>query len=236
MLGVKAQRLEEICLRHKCSYTRFDYRGHGESAGEPAAFTLSDWLKDTLLVLDAIQQPIVLVGSSMGGWLATLAANRRRSKVDGLLLLASAPDFFNELVQPRLSTSEYWDLQQGLVVNLPTRYEHPYPLTQKLLDSGNALSVFKPGVGLNDYRVGAESENGSETSLENLTCQIHLIHGTADSDVPYDLSIRLMKEFKHAKARLTLLHQADHRLSDERSLACIEHELRVLVDEARSRA
>jgi pimeloyl-ACP methyl ester carboxylesterase len=229
MRGIKAQNLEEICFKNKLSYTRFDYRGHGESEGDPAAFSLTDWLNDTLLILDNIHEPIVLVGSSMGGWLATLAAIRRPEKIRGLLLLASAPDFLQELVLPHLSKSDSWDLQQGMIVNLPSAYEQPYPLTQKLLDSGQELSVFKP-VSLTDDTF-IESKFGPE----HLTCPIRLIHGTADADVPFELSIRLMNEFKRAEARLTLLSQADHRLSDERSLACIKHELMMLAIEVGNR-
>jgi pimeloyl-ACP methyl ester carboxylesterase len=216
MLGIKAQKLEEICVKNKLSYTRFDYRGHGESDGDPAAFTLIDWLNDTLLILDNIQAPVVLVGSSMGGWLATVAATRRQAKVKGLLLIASAADFLQELVQPHLSKSDSWDLQQGLIVQLPTDYEKPYPITEQLLESGRTLSLFG---------------SNAKSSPEHLTCPIRLIHGTADTDVPYALSIRLMNEFKQAQAQITLLHKADHRLSDERSLNCIEHELMMLVGE-----
>jgi pimeloyl-ACP methyl ester carboxylesterase len=216
MLGIKAQKLEEICVKNKLSYTRFDYRGHGESDGNPAAFTLIDWLNDTLLILDNIQAPLVLVGSSMGGWLATVAATRRLAKIKGLLLIASAADFLQELVLPHLSKSESWDLQQGLIVNLPTKYEKPYPITEQLLESGRALSLF---------------ESNANSNPEQLTCPIRLIHGTADTDVPYELSIRLMNEFKQAQAQITLLHKADHRLSDDRSLACMEQELLLLVRE-----
>ncbi|MFT6303709.1 MAG: pimeloyl-ACP methyl ester carboxylesterase [Granulosicoccus sp.] len=225
MLGTKAQKLEEICARNNLSYTRFDYRGHGESDGDPAAFTLNDWLDDTLLILDNIKESIVLVGSSMGGWLATVAATRRHAKIKGLLLIAAAPDFLQELVQPRLSKSDYWDLQQGLIVNLPNEYEQPYPLTQNLLDSAQDLSVFQPDL---------LTKSSSQSDPGQLTCPIRLIHGTADSDVPFELSIRLMNEFKQAEARLILLRQADHRLSDERSLACIEHELVMLTTEVAS--
>jgi pimeloyl-ACP methyl ester carboxylesterase len=229
MRGIKAQKLEEICSKNNLSYTRFDYRGHGESEGDPATFSLTDWLNDTLLILDNIHEPIVLVGSSMGGWLATVAATRRPEKIRGLLLLASAPDFLQELVLPRLSKSDSWDLQQGLIVSLPSAYEQPYPLTQKLMDSGQELSVFKP-IPLTDDTL-TESNPGPR----QLTCPIRMIHGTADSDVPFELSIRLMNEFKQAEARLTLLSQADHRLSDERSLACIEHELLMLAIEVGNR-
>jgi pimeloyl-ACP methyl ester carboxylesterase len=223
MLGTKAQKLEQICARQELPYTRFDYRGHGESEGDPAAFTLTDWLDDVLHILDGIDAPILLVGSSMGGWLATAAASLRPTKVKGLLLLASAPDFLQELIHPHLSTSDSWDLQQGMTINLANDYERPYPLTQQLFDSGVALSMFKPSL-------------DAAVNPQQLTCPIRMIHGTADTDVPYELSIRLMDEFKQAQAQITLLHQADHRLSDERSLACIEHELLTLINEVKHAA
>ena len=273
MLGTKAQKLEEICSSNNLSYTRFDYRGHGESDGDPAAFDLTDWLNDTLLILDNIQHPIILVGSSMGGWLATLAASQRVTKIKGLLLIAPAPDFVQELIQPRLSKSDVWDLQQGLVVNLPTSYEQTHPVTQKLLDSGQDLSVLKsdpttntrtPSLMHTTSQASMTTNTGSQfdedasvhlsadvttahatddettqetksiAKLDNLTCPIRLIHGTHDADVPFDYSIRLMREFSQAESRLTLLSRADHRLSDIRSLACIEHELLSLVNDTKA--
>lgn len=235
MRGTKAQKLEEICTQQQLAYTRFDYRGHGESDGDPAAFTLSDWLNDTLVILDSIQDPIVLVGSSMGSWLAIQAATLRPARIKGLLLLASAPDFLQELVQPRLSKSDIWDLQQGLVVKLPTQYEKPHPVTQKLLDSGNALSLFNPGSSTKQIGTEPGITTKPGIDIEHLQCPIRLVHGTADSDVPYELSTRLLDQFKQADARLTLLGQADHRLSDERALACIEHELYSLIRDINTR-
>lgn len=228
MLGTKAQALETICHDNNLSYTRFDYRGHGQSDGDPASFTLTDWLHDILLILDSTAGPVILVGSSMGGWLATVAATRRHTKIKGLLLLACAPDFIQELVLPRLSKGELWDLQQGQIVNLPNDYDEPYPLTQALLDSAEDVSVFKPRVLDRTTGIDGESNPGQ------LQCPIRLIHGSNDADVPYELSIRLMNEFKHAQAQLTLLHQADHRLSDERSLECIKQELLLLSRQVQS--
>jgi len=186
-------------------------------------------LEDTLLIIDSIEAPIVLVGSSMGGWLATVAASRRREKIKGLLLIASAPDFIQELVEPRLSKSDSWDLQQDQIVSLPNEYDNPYPITQKLIESAYRISLFQPSMPMND----ANNLPGRDAKSipEQLTCPIRMIHGTTDNDVPYELSIRLMKEFKNAQAQITLLNQADHRLSDELSLACIVHELLMLVEQ-----
>lgn len=213
MQGVKATSLARFCEAQCWSYTRFDYRGHGESDGDANTLTLHDWLDDTLSVLDAIAQPVILVGSSMGGWLASLAAARRSNQVQGLLLLAAAPDFLQELILPKLTTADIWDLQQNLVVQLPSSYDKPYPITRGLLDSGVKLSLL--------------GDNQSE--LSKLLCPIRLIHGTADSDVPFTLSVRLMDRIEHNDAQLTLLHKADHRLSDDQSLRLIEFTLQELI-------
>jgi len=213
MLGTKASALEHICLSHGLSYTRFDYRGHGESEGDADTTNLNDWLEDTLAILATIDSPVLLIGSSMGGWLAVLAAMRLADKIAGLLLIASAPDFLQELVQPRLSTADAWDLQQGQTIQLASTYNSSLPIHQSLLDSGVALSLFKPIPPANHY------------TINNITCPIRLIHGTGDVDVPFELSVRLMEEFTRAKSQLTLLRQANHRLSDEMSLAIIESEL-----------
>ena len=213
MLGTKASFLADFCKARRWAYTRFDYRGHGESDGAPKDLTLQDWLEDTLSVLDGLSAPVLLVGSSMGGWLATLAALRRPEKVRGLILLAAAPDFLQELITPRLGPSETWDLQQNKVVLIENDYAQPHPITQALLDSGRQLSLFNA------------SALPGQPSMADLTCPVRLLHGTQDKDVPYELSIRLMDAIRHDDARLTLLHHADHRLSDERSLRMLATEL-----------
>ncbi|MFK8075334.1 MAG: alpha/beta hydrolase [Granulosicoccus sp.] len=217
MMGTKAVSLAQTCSELGVSYTRFDYRGHGESEGDPAAFSLSDWLDDTLCVLEDIQAPLILVGSSMGAWLASLCATRKNNQLHGLLLIAAAPDFLQELIQPRLTPADIWDLQQGQTLALPNAYADPHPLTQALLDSGKALSILNP------------SSQQADNQLGKLDCKIRLIHGTQDTDVPYSLSLRLMEKCVNADAQLTLLNGADHRLSDERSLACIRQNLKDLI-------
>ncbi|MGQ7844068.1 alpha/beta fold hydrolase [Granulosicoccus sp. 3-233] len=213
MLGTKASFLATFCKARQWSFTRFDYRGHGESEGSTHELTLSDWLEDTLNVLDSLDGPVLLVGSSMGGWLATLAALRRPDKVTGLLLLAAAPDFLQELIAPRLGPAENWELQQDKVVLLENAYDEPHPITQALLDSGRDLALLDtPSL-------------PDQPGLADLSCPVRLLHGTHDTDVPYELSVRLMGAIQHDDARLTLLHRADHRLSDERSLRMLAAEL-----------
>lgn len=211
MTGTKATYLSSLCEEKQWHYTRFDYRAHGQSGGDAATLTLADWLDDTLAVLDSAQLPTLLIGSSMGAWLATLVALRRPELIKGLLLLAAAPDFLQELVSPRLNASHEWDLQQGLSVSMNNDHDKPYPITQALLDSGKSLSLL------------------DNASLASMCCPVRLIHGTNDSDVPYTLSARMMEQLpSEHDARLTLLHGADHRLSDSRCLSYIHQELEIL--------
>ncbi len=212
MQGSKAQALAQFCTDNNWPFTRFDYRGHGDSDGEPHKFTLHDWLEDTLQVLDTSDHPALVIGSSMGAWLAMLAALRRPAQVKGLLLLAAAPDFLQELVEPALTPSQIWDLQQDQIVPLANEYDSAFPLTKALLASGQDLSVL----------TGA--------AMETLACPVRLLHGTGDINVPYSLSIRLMDRIAHDQAQLTLLHKADHRLSDGPSLDRIQSELAELIE------
>ena len=212
MQGGKASALCATAHTHGWHYTRFDYRGHGQSDGEPAGFSLEDWLQDTLAVLDAQPQPTVLIGSSMGAWLATLAALRRADTVAGLLLIAAAPDFLQELAEPELTASQVWDLQQGEAIDLADEPDTYHPMTQALLDSGKALSLL------------------SGEQLSGLRCPVRMIHGTADDIVPCSIATRMMAKLpREHDARLTLLHNADHRLSDAASLSYINRELIELV-------
>jgi len=217
MRGNKAVAIENMCQELSLSYTRFDYRGHGESEGNPADFNLHDWLADLLCILDELSGPVIIIGSSMGAWLATQAAIRRKDSIVGVLLLAAAPDFIQELIEPRLSKSDLWDLQQGETVPLPNAYDSPYPLTALLIESGTQLSLFKVHASQSKY------------TPNTLTCPTLLIHGTEDEDVPFELSIRLQATLENSESQLTLLSHADHRLSDRRSLAAIERSLKQLV-------
>jgi len=173
MMGTKASILAEHCAINHVPFLRFDYRAHGLSQGDALQCTLHDWLEDTMAILDAHPMPTVLIGSSMGAWLATLATLQKPDQIKGLLLLAAAPDFLQELVQPRLGPAEIWDLQQGEAIGLASGYDEDYFITQALLDSGKDLSVLK------------------RDSLAEITCPLRLVHGSDDRDVPYSLALRL---------------------------------------------
>ena len=203
MQGTKATWLEEKCKSKGWQYTRFDYRAHGQSEGSTTSSTLHDWLADTLLVLDTICiGPQILVGSSMGGWLATLAAAHRSDKVCGLLGVAAAPDFTEELIAAQLDDETRALLDQGEIWQMKSNYETGfYPITGSLLDSGRALSVLGGPI--------------------DIHCPVRLLHGTADTDVPESLSRRLLARLASKDVRLTLVKDADHRFSSPCQLELI---------------
>jgi len=209
MNGTKAQFLASVCQRLGWSYTRFDYRGHGQSDGRFEHCDLTDWLTDTLAVIDQIPHRIHIVGSSMGAWLATLAAQQRSEKIAGLITIAAAPDFTEELLWPALTLEQQQQLQQGEAISIATKYEQdPWRVRWPLFQSGRELSILS-----------------GEQELQ-LKCPVRMLHGTADVDVPWQQSQRLLDKLSPAtSATLTLIHQGDHRLSDTRSLDLLEQSL-----------
>lgn len=205
MRGLKAEFIHKLCEQYEWSYTRFDYRGHGESDGDAQFFSPQDWLTDTLSVIDAIARPVVLIGSSMGAWLAVQALLKRSSMIRGLITIAAAPDFTRELLWPALSPADQSAINDGQTIALPTHYEETHWLIRRelfdgakplmLLDNTAALDVRKP---------------------------VRMLHGTADKDVPWTCSQRLLEKFSHSPdATLTLIQGADHRLSDPKSLSLL---------------
>lgn len=213
MRGTKCEALAEHAAEHGYYFTRFDYRAHGESDGDAIDCTLRDWLDDTLSIIDATQGPLILIGSSMGGWLATHAALARPDRIVGLLLIAAAPDFLTELIEPHLDHQQRWQLETGEAVFLPSEHdEPPRPITQALIDSGRELALL------------------DTEKLSTLHIPVRLVHGTGDKDVPWQYSERLMRGLG-GEARLNLLHRADHRLSDDNSLEIIKQTILELIGE-----
>lgn len=211
MAGNKAEALAALCQLHGIQYTRFDYTGHGESPGEFEYGTISQWRNDAIEILDSIcVGPQVLVGSSMGGWIATLVAIDRPERLHGLVGIASAPDFTDELLTPHLSDQQLNALQAGEAIDLPNHYDdEPHRIRQALLDSGTHCRVL-------------------DSSLP-IHCPVRLLHGTADTDVPWTLSERLLQGVQSTDAQLLLLKDADHRFSKPDELELIKDTLLRLV-------
>jgi pimeloyl-ACP methyl ester carboxylesterase len=212
MTGSKALRLEGFAKARGQAFLRFDYQGHGQSSGRFEEGTIGTWMLDAITVLDVLTTgPQVLVGSSMGGWLMLLLARQRPERIAGLLGIASAPDFTQDLIWDDLSPAQRQRLSDDGRLELPSDYgAEPTVITRQLLVEGQQHLLLQ--------------------SPLRVACPVRLIHGTADNDVPFDRSLALLDAIDHDDVELTLVKNGDHRLSDERGLGIIEATLARLLD------
>ncbi len=195
MTGQKAVRLEEFCRARGQAYVRFDYTGHGESSGSFVDGTIGRWRDDALLVLDRLTEgPQLLVGSSLGGWIALLAAIARPQRVAGLIGIAAAPDFTEDLIPALLAPADRALLAAGGIVKLQDcDGGEPTPVKQAFLDDGRDHLLLR-----------------GEISID---CPVRLIHGMQDRDVPWKTALRIAERLRAADVTITLVKDGDHRLS-----------------------
>ncbi|GAK34904.1 alpha/beta hydrolase [Iodidimonas nitroreducens] len=201
MTGTKALALEAHSIAQAQTFIRFDYRGHGQSSGQFHMSTLSDWLADSLFVIDELSTgPQILIGSSMGGWLALLAALARPQRICGLILLAPAPDFTEKLMWDHFSEETRRQIMEQGHYAQPSAYDpEPTLITRNLIEDGRKhLLLDKP---------------------IDLAIPIRLIHGDRDPDVPWQHSITLMDRLTSDDVVLHLIKNGDHRLSSPADIA-----------------
>lgn len=216
MQGNKAEAVMAHCRNRCLACTRFDYRGHGASDGDAVDLTLVDWLDDALTVIDSLVEavPVIVIGSSMGAWLAVHLAIRRPQRVAGLLLVAAAPDFLQDRLEEALDDSGRELLASGGVARLPGTDDAAtaspgWPVTRALIDSGRALSVLHG------------------TVAAAITCPVRCLHGSDDDTASWQRAVELLNRTRSDDATLTLIRGGDHRLSNEQDLG----RLRALIDE-----
>ncbi|MEO3427599.1 alpha/beta hydrolase [Pelagibius sp. CAU 1746] len=204
MSGTKALALEAYARREDRDFLRFDYRGHGQSSGRFEDATIGDWLGDALAVLDeASEGPQILIGSSMGGWIALLAARARPGRVAGLIGIAPAPDFTEDLIWGRATPEQRRVLQSAGHIDRPSEYSAaPYRITYRLIEEGRDHLLLNGPI--------------------PITCPVRLLHGMADADVPWQTSLRLAEALESADVEVTLVKAAAHRLSAPEDLARME--------------
>jgi pimeloyl-ACP methyl ester carboxylesterase len=215
MNGSKAEALEAWCQNQGYTFTRFDYQGHGQSSGRFEDGTIGGWLDDAGAVLETITQgPQVVVGSSMGGWISLLLALRHPHRIQALITLACATDFTERLLRPALKESQLLTLSQQGVIELPSHYDaEPYRIRQELLDDGARHQLL-----------------GQEIPLE---IPVHLIHGMADTDVPWRTSLETLQQLRSVNINLTLIKKGDHRLSTPADLAIITQAITSMISRIR---
>lgn len=201
MAGTKALALEAHCAASGRAFTRFDYRGHGESGGDFVDGTIGDWLDDTLAVLDeATVGPVVLVGSSMGAWVALLAALARPLRVTGLVLIAPAVDFTERLIWERLPEADRETLvRDGIWLRESDYVDEPDRITLRLIEEGRQHLLL-----------------GQPIPFDG---PVRILHGMGDETVPWQFAVRTAEMLTCSDVVVTLVKNGDHRLSDEEGLA-----------------
>jgi hypothetical protein len=196
MTGTKAEALADWASANGGAYVRFDYLGHGESSGDfRAKGTITRWREDALAVVDELTQgPLLLLGSSMGGWIACLAAMARPERVAAMVLIAPAPDFTEKLMSPEIPPEGHAALASDGVWMRPSEYGDPYPITKALLEDGARWSIL-----------------GSEPVP--IDVPVRILQGGADPDVPWRHALELAQAIKGEDVVFSLIKDGDHRLS-----------------------
>ncbi len=194
MQGSKAIFLRDHCAARGQAFLRLDYSGHGESDGRFEDGTIGQWAADALALFDALTEgPQILVGSSMGGWIALLIARQRAARLAGLIGIAPAPDFTETLLWPALPAEARQALMRDGIIQLPSQYGEPTPVTRALIEDGKRQSVLDAPI--------------------DLPCPVRILQGMADPDVPWRHAIRILDTLAQGDARVTLIKDGDHRLS-----------------------
>ena len=203
MTGTKAVYLQDWAERTGRAFLRFDYSGHGQSSGAFEEGAIGDWFEDALAVLDHLTKgPQVLVGSSMGGWISLLLARALPARVKALVGIAPAPDFTEDSMWAGFSDAQRAALVAQGRITIPSDYSDAgYPVTRRLIEEGRGRLVLRGPL--------------------PLPFPVRILQGTADTDVPPAVALRLMDHAECDDLRLTLVKGADHRFSTPACLAMI---------------
>jgi pimeloyl-ACP methyl ester carboxylesterase len=206
MTGTKAVALDAWAGEHHRACVRFDYSGHGESGGAFVDGTIGRWLEESIAVFDRFcSGPQVVIGSSMGGWMALLLARaiaRRpaaQASLAGLVLIAPAPDFTEQLMWNGFSPEVQQEIQTKGVWMRPSPYGDPYPITRSLIEEGR-----------NHLLLGSAIEVG---------CPVRILQGAQDPDVPWQHAFALTQRLPTDDVVLTMVQDGDHRLSRPQDIA-----------------
>ena len=216
MTGSKALALEMYCKQRGQAFLRFDYTGHGKSSGSFSEGTISKWTEDAIFAIEKLSDgPQVLVGSSMGGWIMLLVALRLQDRISGLIGLAAAPDFTEDLIYKKLSDQQHREMQRNGYIFLPCDYDdEPYQITRTLIEDGRKNLLLRNKI--------------------QITQPVRLIQGLKDRDVPWATSLRIQHKLIGEDVETILIKSGDHRLSRPQDLTQLTKTLGLLLDEISS--
>ena len=204
--GSKAIFLEKWAKKRNRSFLRFDYSGHGQSSGDFLNLGIGDWCNDAKQIIGLTENNgIILVGSSMGGWIALLLSRELGSRLKGLITIAAAPDFTEESMWKNFTEDQKKEVLNKGVLYLPSDYSEPYPITRYLIENGRQnLVLCEP--------------------LE-LTCPVRLMQGTEDTAVTRETALKLFDHINADDLSLFFKRGADHSFSDQGCLEILEKSL-----------
>lgn len=217
MTGGKATALDAFGASKGLAATRFDYSGHGRSGGDFRDGTISRWLEEALAVFATTSGPQIVVGSSMGGWLALLLNRAVRQsggdRVKALVLIAPAVDMTEDLMRRSFTKKELKALkEQGVVERLSEYSDEPYPITRALIEDGARHLLFGKGIGTG--------------------CPVTILQGGRDKDVPKEHALKLLSHLLSDPVTFTLVPDGDHRLSRAEDLRLLEAALQQAIEDA----
>lgn len=202
MEGGKALALEEMCKTRGQAFLRFDGFGHGQSSGDVFYGTVGRWAEDAVAVIDELTDgPVVLVGASLGGWISLLAALQRPQRVAGLVGIAAAPDFTEDLMWAEFTEDQRRRMLETGVIELPDEYnpDNPWRVHRSLIEDGRNHLLLRDAI--------------------NLHCPVRLIQGQKDADVPWNTALRIADCLASEQVEVTLVKDGDHRLSRDSDIA-----------------
>ena len=201
--GTKALYLEKWAKAQGRAFLKFDYSGHGASSGDPLDYTISDWVEDAEAIIRKLTRGRqILVGSSMGGWIALLLARKMPDRIAGMVTIAAAPDFTEEKYWSDFTSEERTAIERDGQITVPSEYsDEPYIITQKLIEDGRENLVLRDPL--------------------TLPFPTRLLQGTDDTSVSMETALRLLNHVKGPNIRMTLVKGADHRFSDPECLVLL---------------
>lgn len=213
MTGSKAIFLQELCEEQQRPYIRFDYYGHGISDGKFADGTIGQWRADTSDMIELLYQDygkIIIIGSSMGGWLSLLNAEDTPAKIAAIIGIAAAPDFVEYLLWRKFSPKQKSEVMNDGVTMVPSCYwGEPYPISKKLIEEASNNMILNKGA-------------------INIYCPVRLLHGLADEDVPYEYSSKIAQKLISDDVQILFDKSADHRFSEPENLETLKNTILAL--------
>lgn len=206
MSGTKATALEALCKARNQSFIRFDYSGHGMSEGQFEKGTIGDWAQDAIDILDhVVKGKVLLVGSSMGGWMAFLVALARKERVHGLIGIAAAPDFTEE-IYARLNDTQKEQMESQGYAEVENDYSHePYYFPKNFYEEAKNHLVLN--------------------QKHHLPFPVHLFQGMQDKDVLPETAVKIEAAFTGGPIVATYIEDGDHRLSREKDIALLDQKI-----------